>query len=292
MSRRLKIATIAGLLIIMAAVIVVWERVSSTRYEGRSVEEWFDTAYDMHLKAIGDLSETEKLELRRTELAFQHIGVNAVPFLASRITRDLSEPKSNPREVIDYPIEKQTPITKAKRPWFEAFVAEKQTPITETKQPWLEAFVAANILASHIRSDADQLLPLLQPALHGTNDLQRGCALLALGGVGGSKEKAWPYILKALEDSDSLIRANAARATANFTHEASQSLPEIVRIAGATNESAGAAIRALEQLGTNASAATPQLEQMLASETDKWRRKDLSDALKSIRGTSGANEPE
>jgi ABC-type transporter Mla subunit MlaD len=89
-----------------------------------------------------------------------------------------------------------------------------------------------------------------------------------------------------------LIRANAARATANFTHEASQSLPEIVRIAGATNESAGAAIRALEQLGTNASAATPQLEQMLASETDKWRRKDLSDALKSIRGTSGANEPE
>jgi HEAT repeat protein len=115
---------------------------------------------------------------------------------------------------------------------------------------------------------------------------------LALGGVGGSKEKAWPYILKALEDSDSLIRANAARATANFTHEASQSLPEIVRIAGATNESAGAAIRALEQLGTNASAATPQLEQMLASETDKWRRKDLSDALKSIRGTSGANEPE
>ncbi len=273
MSLKRKNVLCACIFAVGIAAFFAWPSLQKPKYQGQTMEEWFNTAYEISSRIRS--FEADKVEMHRVGPAFRHFDTNAVPYLAGRITQDFADSKLDKwlmkiRDASPQSLKRLAPPPKAKG---------------------LEALIAIDILSGHFRPNSNQLLPLLQPALHSTNHIQRASAVVALRSIGGSKEKAWPYVLKALEDSEPVVSLNADWMITNFTHEAAQSLPEILRIAGATNASGASAIMALLWLGTNASAAIPQLEQMLNSETDEIRREIISAALSSVRGTPIPSEP-
>ena len=88
-------------------------------------------------------------------IAFRAMGTNAVPFLVSLITRD--------------PAPSRFDEWRMKLPgWFR--------PFPKSLQPQ----IAAGLLRVEVKPPDDMLMPLLTPAILGTNLQQRNAALMAL----------------------------------------------------------------------------------------------------------------
>ena len=76
-------------LVALAVAILFWPRPRYT-YQGKTVEEWFKEFITLSASS-GPVDAATGLPVRyaRPRKAFQEMGTNAVPFLASRINRDL-----------------------------------------------------------------------------------------------------------------------------------------------------------------------------------------------------------
>ena len=130
---------------------LVWPR--GYVYQGKSVQAWFkDCANDSWVE---DYASTG--EMGQSGEVFRSMGTNAVPFLASRITRDL------------------TPS------WFEPWLPERWLPVAirrTTKEH--EAYTAGLLIWKCINPPESMLRELLKPAMSSTNYAQSVAVSMAL----------------------------------------------------------------------------------------------------------------
>lgn len=161
MSRRRKaIVALAAVAVIAAG---AWSlRPRGYTYQGKTVEEWFNEyckeKFDW-LALVRSRRATPSEPPGQTALAaFREMGTNALPFLTSRINRDLTQSRLEQ--------------------WCNAKLPAKfRRPDRATS-----AMIAAGILRKQVQPPLDMARPLLASALASTNQDQRYIASLALDG--------------------------------------------------------------------------------------------------------------
>lgn len=136
--------------VIAVAAVLLWP--NGYTYQGRSVKSWFkDCAKDQWVK---DYPSTG--EIGQSGDVFRLMDTNVVPFLASRITRDLSPSR------IDR--------------WMSNLPERFQRTTKEE-----EAITAALLLNKCVKPPMSMLRELLKPAMHSTNRAQSIAVEIALG---------------------------------------------------------------------------------------------------------------
>jgi len=135
----------AGALVVITLAIVLWPRPRYT-YQGKSVEEWFKEFITLS-PSIGPVDAETGLPARyaRSRGAFHEMGSNAVPFLASRINRDL-EPTL-----------------------FERLASKLPARFQKPKLRDFEAWQATCLLQECIKVPDSMLREMLKPAWLSTN---------------------------------------------------------------------------------------------------------------------------
>jgi len=149
-----------------------------------------------------------------------------------------------------------------------------------------EAGSAANLLSSYIKPPGESLVPLLEPAFQSTNEGQRLCAFIAVRGISSGHDLARPHLLRGLSDPDLQVQKWTARAIGQFGWRANWAVSDLLTLANSPDlEVHGAALEALNLLGTNSWPVLPTLKQRLAGETNQQRRKIIANAIDYISGS-------
>jgi len=158
---------IAGVLVLVCALVGLLALPRGYTHQGRTVEEWF-REFATSFQANSHPPSPEELLQMKTSIAFCEMGTNAVPFLASRITRDLEPSRF--------------------QVWTRKLTPKRfrRTPIPKSS----DASLAAVLLAHCIEPPNEMLRKLLEPALSGTNAQQRLIASCALRGVSQTKQSS------------------------------------------------------------------------------------------------------
>jgi hypothetical protein len=263
MSSRRKVLLKIGLLI--AFVVVLGLLVSSRTaddqgpvYQGRTALDW-----------LHSMSAASKTFASATNVVavFRAMDTNALPFLASRITRNL---KPSVLELV------RTKVSILGR------LNRSRGPIHSRRE---EAETATTLLWQHLSPPAEMLVPLLAPALRQNSDwLRRHYALHALQGLRSGYELARPYVEQALRDPDPRIQAAGADVVRAFgpAHGgwAAEALSPLITTRRA--ETFTAVLLALHCLETNSVPLLPKLKQRWATEQDQGTRDFLAHSIRYI----------
>jgi len=158
MSRRRKVVLASVLALSAVGVtMALWSSSSGPSYAGKNVTEWFEdycqvTSLPPVLVLANHSQLTPKAEAVR---AFYAMGTNSVPFLVSRVNRNM---------------------TQSRYEYWRGKVQRRFQPRSKVA----DAYVAAVILREVVKPPKDMLRPLLEPALVSTNRHQVNAALSAL----------------------------------------------------------------------------------------------------------------
>jgi len=265
--RRLILAACATFAVIA---VIFWLRPSGPRYAGATVEQWLERYDEMRNKGFYDAVRAVPPEKRRpvnsnelalAEAVFKVIGTNAVPFLASHITRDSSYSRMD--------------LWRIKVRWRLPQLLKRFVTL-----PTSQASTAAYLLANHIKPPGELLVPLIEPALQTTNADQRVSALIALQGITSGHDLARPWLVRGLRDSDSRVQATAAGTLRWFGPHGKWAVSNLLEVTGSTNlDTLRAGLHGLNTLGSNSWPVLPRLKEMLERETDPQRRALIAHAI-------------
>jgi len=279
MTGRRKLALLACASI-MAVTLFFWLRPKGPTYEGRTIEEWFERYEELRNKSYYDAvravpaSERKAVtpdDMASAENAFRKIGTNAVPYLAGRITQDWNYSRLD--------------LWRIKVRWRIPQILKRFLPLPRSRSS--EAGTASNLLSSQIKPPGELLLPLIMPALQSTNVDKRVRALVALRGISSGHDLARPYLVQGFNDSDSQVQRVTADAIRWFGPPGKWAVSNLLQLTStSTNlDTFGAALHALNVLGTNSWPIIPRLKQMLVEEQDEQRRKIIAHAIDYISGS-------
>jgi len=155
---------IAGVLVLVCALVGLLALPRGYTHQGRTVEEWF-REFATSFSSESHPPSPEELQQFTSSIAFAEMGTNAVPFLAGRITRDLDPSRLEvwagklPRRIRHRPVPKSS-----------------------------DATLASVLLVHCVKPPGDMLSKLLEPVLCSSNAQQRMIATYALYGPTGKKQ--------------------------------------------------------------------------------------------------------
>jgi hypothetical protein len=266
MSRRRKAALIAGVVIALGVLCVSWLRPIDPTHEGRTMEEWFEQyRLVVEARSVWSADETQLLPVLA---AFESFGTNAVPFLASRITRD-----QNHSTVSEWRIKLWGAVPKS-----------GQKLVGYPRNKAMDGHYAADLLRRGVKPPGELLIPLLDPAWHNTNVYQRVQVLQAMMGITTGKESAKPYIAEGLKDPHYGVRTWAASAATLLSPNDVSVVGDLLELTKETdNRPAIAALETLGRFGTNVSHALPMLNEMQAKESHEIRRDRIAELISQIK---------
>ncbi|CAE7179247.1 ILA [Symbiodinium microadriaticum] len=149
---------------------------------------------------------------------------------------------------------------------------------------WWVQMHAADALGAIGKEAKEAVLPELRKALcdSGAHGGVRVHAAAALRHIGKKAKEAVPELMKALYDSEALVRAAAAEALGSMGREAKQAVPELMKALYDSEASVrSAAAEALGSMGREAKEAVPVLMKALYDSVS-WVRRAAADALGSM----------
>jgi len=244
MSARQKLRFSVGTAIVVLGVFWLSLRTEQSTYDGKSISYWSARSVKL-VTSYNGINDPDEVKLLRR--AFNVMGTNAVPYLASRITQDLRESRFN---LVRFRLWRSLPD----------FMKRFFRPPTEKQS---EAMSAAGILSSDIKPPGRILVPLLEPALTSTNSSQRFWAIAALTGISSDYELARPHVLQALEDSNPVVQRLGINAIGRYGPHGHWALSNLVSLVRSRDfQTYSAAVGALNALRTNAVPALPILDEM------------------------------
>jgi hypothetical protein len=254
-----KIVFAGGMATAALAVLFFWPAPMPS-YAGRTVEQWFDLYTD-------NGGNNSPAQITNVAPAFTAMGTKAVPYLAGRITQ---------------------PEYSAFTRWH--FRNRHRIPkLVEGLLPSLprstftEGMNAAELLTVHIQPPRALLLPLLEPALHSTNLNQRIAAFAALRSKTPDFALAQPHLTRGLRDANSDVQKFAALAIRRQGADGQWALTNLLEASRSADPGTlGYLLYALNNLGTNALRALPELHRMLGAETNAARRDIIANSIHSI----------
>jgi hypothetical protein len=250
--RRRWIILAGGIVVVLGVAALVTARGgrSGVTYQGRSVEAWFGRI----CRAEAALGGQQELRGTPNHRAFRAMGTNALPFLVGQ-AMDLR------------------PTSAARSNLYRLFLHAPDWAGRGRFAPWHFAAQEASELIEELRPPMTLLLPLLEPALAGTNKYVRGEAIRLLGCATGNPEATVPHLVRALTQPEDgtwetrFERRHAALTLRRLRLPASVALPAV--LATLAQPSLHPVLQAdllgwLIQTGpTAAPAALPQVEPLL-----------------------------
>jgi hypothetical protein len=150
-ARQLTLA--ASLVVLVVAVALGWSKQRGYTYQGKTAEEWF-AEYNASYRPTNAALTPECLWQPEASLAFHAMGTNAAPFLAMR-------------------------IMDSERSRLEQWRWALPRPFHPKPHRVSDATRASALLAHCVECPREMLRELLKPALSGTNDFERMCAMYA-----------------------------------------------------------------------------------------------------------------
>jgi hypothetical protein len=214
------------------------------------VEKWFGRI----CRAEAALGGQQQLGGTPNHKAFRAMGTNALPFLAGQILnlRPTSATRSN---------------------LYRLFLHAPDWAGRGRFAPWHFAAQEAGELIEELRPPMALLLPLLEPALAGTNKYVRGEAIRLLGCATGNLEAAGPHVVRALTQPEDgtretrFERRHAALTLRRLRLPASVALPAVLATLAQPSLDSGLQtdlLGWLMQTGPSAApAALPKIEPLL-----------------------------
>lgn len=261
---RLSSITAAACVVVVLTAILLWLRPQSPGYRGRTVEEWFNIYTRRRADAYPQLPPLAPAELANAASAFVAMGTNAVAYLAGRINQNQ-----------DYA--KVTLWRFKNRQRIPTFL-EDRLPRMPNKIG--EGMDAAELLAVHIKPPGEMLLPLIDPALRGTNSGQRAMALLALRGISSGYGLTRLHLAAGLSDTNGQIQKLSAIAIRWHGQNGKWAISNLLVAAHTSDEETlSHMLQALNELGTNALPIVPELRQMLTLETSEGKRQIIANTI-------------
>lgn len=183
-----------------AAVLAFHWSNSEPAYHGKTISEW--------VASLNSGSSAQRLEAER---ALKAIGPAAVPYLSHTLSK-----KPGILDRLNRSIGTYIPA-KLKKPFRKLF---------DPAELVMDKYAAAQALRI-MSTNAQMAAPALGKALLDPNVLISDAAGRALGQIG---PEAIPYLLKALDSSSYVIRANACSALAQLGTNSAPSVPRLIRI--------------------------------------------------------------
>lgn len=238
------------------------------KYQGRTVEEWFERYCTPPSGPF--LTDTEVSD--EAGRAMQHFGTNALPYLYSLINREADYSSA---ERIRIEIRKHLP-----KPQQELIKGP----------PHADRGAAAGFIANEIHPPTELLIPSIKPAMESTNVIVLDSAIRCLQGV--KSAAAMPYIKRALLTGDAYLQETACRMLSSYGKDARDAATYLVPVV--TNKAwrpAFLATEVLGGLGPEAREAAPELVRLLNKETDPDRRRWIAGALKKIDPSISEGKP-
>ena len=283
-----------AVLILAVLGVLAWEvfRVREPVYEGKTLSEWL-SGYDY---ASGDTVEDYEKHGRESDEAVRHIGTNALPFLEKMYTAKDSKLKkklialAGKQSLIKFKFTTASDL-KSQASSGIYVLGQKAKPlipmvIRSLGDPEPHAtFRAAQILA---KIGFEGLAPLTN-ALTSTNITIRACAIYALGNYREpendglevsplSKEELTsaqsiiiPILLQLLNDSDRMIRDDAAGSLEMIHQRPEIVIPQLIRYSSTSNDLQLGFPYWLEKFGTSARTAIPAILKMLEDPNERTR---------------------
>ena len=229
-------------------------------YAGRTIRQWFDLYTD-------NGGNNSPAQITNVAPAFTAMGTNAVPYLVGRITQPdhsaFTRWRYRNRQRIPKLVEGLLPSLPRSR--------------------FTEGMNAAELLTVHIQPSRALLLPLLEPALHSTNVDQRVAAFAALRSKTLDFALAQPHLTRGLKDANRDVQKFAALAIRRQGADGQWALTNLLEASrSADPETLAYLLYALNNLGTNAVRALPELRRMLGAETNAERRVFIANSIHSI----------
>ncbi len=312
MGKRLRISIFAGLILI-AALLFTATRSREPVYQGKKLSAWLEKLYS------GYSPEEGSAEL---ELAIRQMGTNTLPFLLSRLRSKNSRIKLK----IDELARKQDFINiqfhDNNTDRYTAVVAfQFLGPMARPAMPALVEMLNDTDICYEVAYALGAIGPEAIPALTNTwtqsNSTIRTAGFRALVSMGTNAETALPFLIAALQDTDSYIRRGAAdsmfyvgtnrpalaipaliktlddpdlkvrrvtiRSLGSFTSKAQTAVPKLTELLGQREWSGSAAMTLVSIIGTNRS--IPLITKALTNE-DKRVRVTLIQILGSFQSES------
>lgn len=256
---------------LVVAAIIACRRPSGPRYQGRTIEQWFEQ-YDYLWNA--SYYDAIRGEPRRIisagafepgQAAFRAMGTNAVKYLVGRITQD-----------VDYSAFDLWRLKKRRQlPTRLRFV------VPMPRLCGAEAGTAANLLSGVIKPPGEMLVPLLESTLQSTNADRRLSALIAIRGISSGYALARPHVERALDAPEFQLQHFGADAVRWFGPAHGQwAVDRLLELADSSDPDVfESAVHGLNSLETNSVRVLPKLRDKLAAETNETRRQKLEHSV-------------
>ncbi len=238
------------------------------KYEGRTVDWWFDECC-----RSGQFMRYEQMRHEEAVDALRHLGTNAVPYLL--------------KEAFDTNVDSPTRsnyirfIQSLPRSW------GMKAPVPAQAR-WWEAPMALK----EIKPSAKSVFPFLESQYRITNsplNISRAQAIMVMGCLGEGAEMAVPDLTAALQDTDRWAPMMAVQSLDWLGPKAADAVPALVSYMESNTAHAILAARALGSIGVNDPAAVQVVRRMFDRETNwYWQCQEATASCRMDAGQTDA----
>jgi HEAT repeat protein len=255
MSRRMRTPLlIVGSIVLIFVAWELLEQAFQPHYAGRTVKQWFREYCRSH-----EADEPDWYQVERSQLAFQRMGTNAVPFL---LEQALVTNGDDALTVNFYRLLKFLP---------KSWHLPQYIPAERVQERAMEAL-------SNLQAPPALIVPVLRRSLNGANDVQHIRALRIIASLGKGVDPALPYLMRDLKSTNETIRLLALAGTQNLAVSnyavvvpilTEMQSSEFTRMESSEERIQGAwMLKAIRAFGTNAVQALPELRKEFQTTTN------------------------